>query len=84
MVTKTVEEWDALTPEEQKLHLANEEKTVFGHDVKHVKGAPVEKGIGAPGRETENHFRAIGKYEGAQAEKDARAAAAARKKPKGA
>lgn len=80
MVTLTMEERDALTPAEQKAHQAGEEKIVFGQDFKKIKGHPVEQGLGAPGRETENHFRAIGKYEGAEAEKSARETAAKRKK----
>ena len=80
MVTKTHEEWDAMDAAERKAHLAAEEKIVNGHDFRKIKGKPVEQGIGSPGRETENHFAAIRKYEGVEAEKAARAAAAARKK----
>lgn len=86
MVTKTPDELDGLTPDELKAHLADEEKTVFGRTVvnepafKKVKGVPQEMGLGSAGRETENHFRAIRKYEGPEAEKAARDAAAARKK----
>lgn len=80
MVTKTVEEWDAMSPGERKQHLAAEEKIVFGHDVKHKGKVPIEQGIGAPGRETDNHFRAIEKYEGKEAADKARTEAAARKK----
>jgi hypothetical protein len=80
MVTLTTEERDALTPAELKAHLAEEEKIVFGTDFKKVKGRPVEQGFGSPGRETDNHFRAIEKYEGKDAAEKARAAAAARKK----
>lgn len=39
-------------------------------------------GIGSPGNETENHFKAIGKSEGPEAEAAARAAAGARKRPR--
>jgi hypothetical protein len=73
MVTKTQEEWEAMTPDAQQAHLADEEKTVFGRTVQNepaferVKGQPVEKGIGSPGRETANHFAAILKYEGQDA-----------------
>jgi hypothetical protein len=42
-------------------------------------GRPIERGFGAPGRETENHFDAIRKYEGPEAERAARAAAKLRK-----
>ena len=80
MVTKTPEEWDGMDREERKAHLVDEEKIVYGHDFKKAKGKPVEQGIGSPGRETDNHFAAIRKYEGVEAEKAARAAAAARKK----
>lgn len=63
-----------------KERLAVQDRVVFGHDHRRdKKGNPIEQGIGAPGHETENHFRAIGKYEGPEAEKAARAAAAARK-----
>lgn len=67
MVTKTAEEWDLMSPAEQKAHLAEEEKIVYGHDFKTVKGHPVEQGIGSPGRETNNHFAGIRKYEGDEA-----------------
>jgi len=67
MVTKTMEELDAMTPEEKRLHRAEEEKIVFGTDFKKVKGKPVEQGIGSPGRETPNHLNAIRKYEGEEA-----------------
>lgn len=80
MVTKTIEELDAMSPEEKRAHYASEEKIVFGTDFRKKNGAPIEQGIGAPGRESENHFKAIGKYEGAEAEKAARTAAAGNKK----
>lgn len=67
MVTKTQEEWDMLTPAEQKAHLLEEEKIVFGQDIEKKKGHPVERGVGAQGRETHNHFTAILKYEGPEA-----------------
>lgn len=75
MVTKTPEEWAGMDDAERKAHLIEEEKIVFGADFKKVKGKPVEKGIGAPGRETQNHFNAIRKYEGEEAYKDAMAKA---------
>lgn len=75
MVTKTMEELDAMSPAEKKAHAAEEEKIVFGHDFKKVKGKPVEVGIGAPGRETANHLNAIRKYEGEEAYKAALAKA---------
>lgn len=80
MSTKTQEEWDLMSAQERKDHLIAEEKIVFGHDFKKIKGKPVEMGIGSPGHETDNHFRSIAKYEGVEAEKAARAAAALRKK----
>lgn len=80
MVTKTQEEWDMMTPAEQKTHMIEEEKIVFGTDFKKVKGHPVEQGIGSPGRETSNHLNAIRKYEGEEAYKKAVAEAEARKK----
>lgn len=63
MVTKTAEEWDAMTPDEQKAHRIAEEKIVFGEDVKKRGGKPIEKGIGAPGHETANHWAAMRKRE---------------------
>lgn len=75
MVTKTMEELDAMSPEERKVHRAEEEKIVFGHDFKKVKGKPVEQGIGSPGRENQNHLNAIRKYEGEDAYKAALAKA---------
>jgi hypothetical protein len=63
MVTLTNEEFDALSPEAQKAHQVAEEKIVFGHDFKKVKGQPVEQGIGSPGRETGNHFASLKKAE---------------------
>lgn len=71
MVTKTTEELDAMTPDEKKAHFAAEEKIVFGEDIEKKKGAPVEKGIGSPGRETNNHFAAIRKYQGEEAYQEA-------------
>lgn len=85
MVTKTPEELAALSPIEMKEYLADEEKTVFGRTVinepayKKVKGVPQELGIGAPGRETANHFNAIRKYEGEEAYSKAVADAGKRK-----
>jgi hypothetical protein len=74
MVTLTTEERDSLTPEELKQHLAAEEKIVFGHNFERDrKGQPVEQGIGAPGRRSENHYRSIAKNEGPEDEKKARA-----------
>lgn len=73
MVTKTPEELAALSPAELKEYAADEEKTVFGRTrldepaYKKIKGKPQELGIGAPGRETPNHFAAIRKYEGEEA-----------------
>jgi hypothetical protein len=42
-------------------------------------GRPIERGIGASGNESEQHYAAIEKYEGKEAADRARAAAAARK-----
>ncbi len=73
MVTKTPEELAALSPAELKQYLLDEEMTVFGRNkldepaYKKVKGKPVERGIGSPGNETQNHFAAIRKYEGEEA-----------------
>lgn len=71
MVTKTPEELEMLSPEALKAYLADEEKIVFGQDVERKGGAPVEKGIGSPGRETVNHFTALRKYEGEEAYREA-------------
>lgn len=73
MVSKTTEEWDAMSPEARKAHLAAEEMTVFGRTVtgepayKKIKGVPQEMGIGSPGNETANHFLGIRKSEGEEA-----------------
>lgn len=74
MVTKTLEELEVMTPEQIAAHRADEELTVFGRNklgepsfTRDKNGAPVEQGIGAPGRETGNHFVAIRKYEGEDA-----------------
>jgi hypothetical protein len=78
MVTLTSDEFDALSPEERAAHLEAEKTTVFGVGHKVVKNQPQEQGIGSPGHESENHFRAIGRWEGPEAEKKARAEAAKR------
>lgn len=67
MVTLTNEERDALSPGQLKAHHAAEEKIVFGEDLEKKKGVPVEKGHGALGHETNNHFNGIRKYEGEEA-----------------
>ena len=68
MVTLSPSEFELLTPEERKVHLAEEEKIVFGHDFQRDRnGNPIEQGIASPGRETSNHFAAIRKYEGEEA-----------------
>jgi hypothetical protein len=64
MVTKTVEELEVMTPEELRAHWASEEKIVFGEDVQHRNNVPLEKGIGSPGHETNNHLAAIRRWEG--------------------
>jgi hypothetical protein len=79
MVSLSAEEFDSLSPEERAVHLAAEQKTVFGHDHVVAKGKPVEQGIGSPGHESENHYAAIRKWEGPEAEKKARAEAAKRR-----
>lgn len=71
MVTKTDEELAYMGPDERKAHFAAEEKIVFGHDFQKRKGAPVEQGIGSQGRETQNHFMGIRKYEGEDAYREA-------------
>ena len=63
MVTKTREEWDDMTTAEKREHLAQEEKNVFGHDVKHDRhGDPVEQGLGGPLQPTAQHVEAIRIY----------------------
>lgn len=75
MVTLTPAELDQLTPSALKAHYAGEQKLVFGQDMKLKNGKPVEQGIGSPGNETENHFRAIeqGEREGREAPGTAKA-----------
>lgn len=64
MVTLTPGEFDQLSPAAKKLHLKNEERLVYGENVKHDKtGKPVQDGIGSPGHETANHFAALLKRE---------------------
>jgi hypothetical protein len=82
MVTLTPPELQALREEggeaAVKRHFENEKRHVFGHDYKVDKhGKPIEQGIGSPGNESENHYRALEKYEGAAAAAKARAAAKA-------
>src|ERR1700733_2884525 len=73
MVTKSPEELEALSPEQMKAYLADEEMTVFGRNklnepaFERVKGVPQENGIGSPGRESGNHLASIRKYEGEEA-----------------
>lgn len=65
MVSLRREEWDELSPEEKKLHRINEEKNVFGHDVKHDRhGKPVEQGVGSASQPSLNHFQALAAAEG--------------------
>lgn len=71
MVTKTVEEWDQMDPAARRAHLLAEEKIVFGHDFQKRNGDPIEQGIGSRGRETNNHFTAMRKYEGEDAYREA-------------
>ncbi len=70
MVTLNTEEIDEmkaamangkLPPDALKKHFEAEEKRVFGENFKRDRktGVPIENGIGAPGRENENHFRAM-------------------------
>jgi hypothetical protein len=74
MVTKTLEELEVMTPDQIAAYHADEELTVFGRNklnepsfTRDKNGKPVEQGIGAPGRETGNHFASIRKYEGEDA-----------------
>jgi hypothetical protein len=53
------EEYSELTePQRRKYHRAQLENC-YGHDVKFKNGVPQECGIGSPGFETENHYRAL-------------------------
>lgn len=75
---KTQVEIDAMSPDELKAYKIAQENIVFGSDHKNDrKGKPIEQGIGSPGRENENHFAAIRKWEGPEAEQKAREAARA-------
>lgn len=48
-----------------KDHFEAEARNVYGHDAKRDrKGNWIEQGIGAPGRESANHFASIRRYEG--------------------
>jgi hypothetical protein len=48
-------------------------RDVFGHGFQRDRhGNPIEQGIGSPGRETEQHFAALLKFEGPEAERAAR------------
>jgi hypothetical protein len=68
MVTLSPSEFELLTPDERKAHLAAEEKIVFGQTFQRDRnGAPIEVGIGSPGRESVNHMQSILKYEGREA-----------------
>jgi hypothetical protein len=52
-----------------------EDRNVYGHDAKKDrKGNYIQQGIGAPGRETSNHFTSIRRYEGEEAWRKAVAA----------
>ena len=57
------DEYDAQKPQREEINRLN----VFGHDSKVKKGEPIEQGVGAPGRESANHFAAIARYEGKEA-----------------
>jgi hypothetical protein len=66
--TKTIQVVEAMPPEETQAYFACEEKIVFGHDFQRDRnGAPIEVGIGSPGRESVNHMASILKYEGQEA-----------------
>lgn len=76
MVNMTAGELELLTPEQRRIWKRNMEGLTFGFDCRHdAKGRPIEQGIGSPGNLNENHFRGIGKNEGPEAEKAARALA---------
>lgn len=82
-IQKTAEEIEAMTPAERREYETGQARIVFGFDHRKTRrGEPIEQGYGAPGRETENHFSAIRKYEGPEAEKAAREAAKGRKTQK--
>lgn len=64
-IQKTQDEIDAMSPAELKEYHEQQRLIVYGHDShKDRHGTPLEQGLGAPGRETANHFQSILKYEG--------------------
>jgi hypothetical protein len=76
MTSKTREELLEMTPEERKAWAAAEEVNVFGVGFKRDRhGKPTEQGIGAPGNESEAHFRALAQAESQEVANKAREAA---------
>jgi hypothetical protein len=68
MTTRTNEELALMSPEEIKIYLEEETKAVFGHNYRRDRqGKIIEDGIGSPLNPSENHYRAIEKYEGSEA-----------------
>jgi hypothetical protein len=63
-IQKTQEEIDLMTRAELEEYNEQQHMIVYGYDYKRIRGVPQEQGKGARGRETENHFVAIRKYEG--------------------
>ena len=79
MTTKSPDELSIMTPEQIKAYLDDEARHVFGENYRRDRqGRPLEQGIGAPGNETETHFAALERAEGAAVAAEARRKAAAR------
>jgi hypothetical protein len=81
-LTPSPTEFASWSPEERAENRRKAATNVFGadHKVDPKTGQPIEQGIGSPGRETENHFKALEKAEGREVADKARAEAAARKR----
>jgi hypothetical protein len=68
MVAKTREEWDEMTLEEKREHIAAEEINVFGAGFKrNAKGVPQEQGLGSPAQPTIQSMAALLQQEGQSA-----------------
>jgi hypothetical protein len=63
MVHKLPRELALMSPAELKQYYLDEEKAVFGHDVKHDRdGDPIEQGLGSPDHPTHQSVQAYKKY----------------------
>lgn len=61
----TSEELANMSPQEREVLPELLHRNTFGEDYQvDANGRPIEQGVGAPGRETLNHFNAMRKYEG--------------------